>query len=205
MLDPTNVSSVLSNEESFCALPEDLRLKILAVIPDVLAMIDVLETELVSQTSLLRASIAYTQVCLDKNFIPISEEVLNKALEAVDSALEMMKDTAEEAQEHDVVVSDIPERFGMNYSPTITLPTSLDDSEDDNPDSEEEAEDDLDTIIGDLDGIGDALIEVFQDKPISQQLIARMSPSVRSAFEAGTLTIGKMLEQQPSLVFVVTD
>lgn len=204
MLEPTNVSSVLSSEESFCGLPEELRVKILAVIPDVLAKIGDLVTEPVTQTSLLMTSIAYTQVCLGENFIPISEEVLNNALEAVDTALEILKDNAEEERNPDEVVVDIPDRFGMNYSPAISLSPNVDDSEDDNPDSEED-DDDRDSMVGNIDDIGNALIEVFQDKPISQQLIARMYPAVRSEFEAGTLTIGKVLEQQPSLIFVVTE
>lgn len=205
MLEPTNVSSVLSSEESFCALPEELRVKILAVIPDVLAKIGDLVTEPVTQTSLLMTSNAYTQVCIGQNFIPISEEVLNRALEAVDTALEILKDNAEEERNPDKVVVDIPDRFGMNYSPAISLSPNVDDSEDDDPDSEEESDDDLDSMVGNIDDIGNALIEVFQDKPISQQLIARMYPSVRAEFEAGTLTIGKVLDQQPSLIFVVTE
>lgn len=202
MLDPVNVRFVLANEVIFCSLPDELKTKILETVPEVVANMDSLGDETVTQASLIKASVIYSQKCLENDFMPLTEEAQAKMMGAVNTALEML--TEEQPQQEVVLAqeSDIPVMFGMKVTKAIDLPDSYDFEVDIPVEEETQDEDMQEYLSGILAGVEEAILDIVKDTPVSQSVVDRMYPSVRSRFESGELTIGNVLEEQPSLIFI---
>jgi hypothetical protein len=202
MLDPVNVRFVLANEVIFCSLPEELQAKIIETVTEVVSKMDILEQEIVTQASLIKASVIYSQICLEHDFMPLTEEAQAKMMGAVNTALEMLN----EAQPQQEVVlaqeSDIPVMFGMKVTQAIDLPDTYDFEVDIPVEEEREDEDMQEYLSGILAGVEEAILDIVKDTPVSQSVVDRMYKSVRSQFESGELTIGNVLQEQPSLIFI---
>lgn len=202
MLDPMNVSFVLANEVAFCSLPEELQAKIQATVSDVLSQLNGLETELVTQASLTKVSVIYSLICLEADFVPLTEESQKKMVSALDAALELI----EEPQPQDKMEtqdSGIPPMFGMKVTKAIGVPDTAYDFEIDIPVKETIEEEDMQGYLtGILAGVEGAILDLVKDMPLSQIVVEQMYPSTRAQFNAGELTIGKLLQEQPSLIFV---
>lgn len=203
MLDPVNVSFVLAHDVTFCSLPDELKAKILATVPEVLSRLNGLEGELVSQASLIKVNVIYSQICLEKDFMPLTEEAQAKMMEAVDKSLEMLIEAQVQPQrEIPTRESYFPPMFGMKVAKAIDVPDGYD-FEVDIPVPAETKDEDMQEYLSQvLAGVEDALLDIVKDAPVSPMVVERMYPSIRSQFECGELTILRVLEEQPSLIFI---
>ncbi len=187
MLDSQNVCFVLSSEVVFTSLPTDLQVKIIGVIPEFLAQLGEMESAFITLDILVKAISQFTQLCLAKDFIPVTEATQVRRLEELD---ETIRNAFPELTKKSLIADEIKDSFPELKVAEKTISQTEDETIS------------IEMIAAVFSEIQNTFVDMAKGQPVPEEFVHQMYPWVRKLYDAGQLTVGAALQNQPSLFFV---